>query len=569
MKRISIFLTSAVLAVSMAAAAGAANVGTIDNKYPGDTEAQAQMLKDLGLFKGTGNGFELEKPMTRAQAAVMLVRLLGAEKAALEQNNAHPFLDVPSWASPYVGWLYKSGLTKGISAELYGSQNNVTGLQYSIFLTRAARDSDEYAIIPEFVTSPCDLNGFVRGDAVSLSARLLTEYYEKNGNTDGISVAMHLIENGVFTKEQLKNAAWDVLPREYDTAGERGEFFGNEKLSCLIANVPVIRSDEDIKLTTCGDSYFKDAAQVYGYNNEGTYKLYRIDPETLELTQIAEYQEDSYIDFFAHIQDTDYVILRQYANDEKKLLKIKGTEVSEIDTFSGYGYTAYKGDGFYAFGCDGGIGIIDKDGERIIPNPTINSEKCMVVDGYIITRDNSGEQSEFFCLRPDGSVTDSVTVAKPDTGVEWPEDATSEFRKYQDGFLGGAAGIYRLKDGKFECVFDKSVFDWKLDRSDGSIVAVCKGTEVVRVAADGAVTVLMEDDPRLEISFSSVSYANKGRVRVLHEFIMGHSDSHSYEYEIINGKPQPVIHTPGSGYSGFSEEECKNEQERINGIYGS
>lgn len=59
-------------------AAGAANAGTIDNGYPGDTEAQAQMLCDLGLFRGTENGFELEKPMTRAEAAAMLTRLLGA-----------------------------------------------------------------------------------------------------------------------------------------------------------------------------------------------------------------------------------------------------------------------------------------------------------------------------------------------------------------------------------------------------------------------------------------------------------------------------------------------------------
>ena len=65
----------------MTFAAGAANVGTIDNAYPGDTEAQAQMLYDLGLFRGTEKGFELEQPMTRAEAAVMLTRFLGAERA--------------------------------------------------------------------------------------------------------------------------------------------------------------------------------------------------------------------------------------------------------------------------------------------------------------------------------------------------------------------------------------------------------------------------------------------------------------------------------------------------------
>lgn len=71
-------------------AAGAANAGTIDNGYPGDTEAQAQMLCDLGLFRGTENGFELEKPMTRAEAAAMLTRLLGAEQEALQSGAGAP-----------------------------------------------------------------------------------------------------------------------------------------------------------------------------------------------------------------------------------------------------------------------------------------------------------------------------------------------------------------------------------------------------------------------------------------------------------------------------------------------
>ena len=91
--------------ILLTCAAGAANVGTIDNGYPGDTEAQAQMLCDLGLFRGTENGFELEKPMTRAEAAAMLTRLLGAEQEALTTEREHPFTDVPQWADPYVGWL--------------------------------------------------------------------------------------------------------------------------------------------------------------------------------------------------------------------------------------------------------------------------------------------------------------------------------------------------------------------------------------------------------------------------------------------------------------------------------
>ena len=51
-------------------------------------QAAAEELYDLGLFKGTGNVggkpvFELERTMTREEALVMLIRLLGKEKEAL------------------------------------------------------------------------------------------------------------------------------------------------------------------------------------------------------------------------------------------------------------------------------------------------------------------------------------------------------------------------------------------------------------------------------------------------------------------------------------------------------
>ena len=133
------FVSACLMAGLLTCAAGAAQVGTINNNYPGDTEAQAQMLYDLGLFKGTDKGFALEKSMTRAEASVMLTRLLGAEKTALEGNWKHPFTDVPQWADKYVGWLYQNGLTKGVSATLYGSQRNVTCGQYCIWMRTAIR----------------------------------------------------------------------------------------------------------------------------------------------------------------------------------------------------------------------------------------------------------------------------------------------------------------------------------------------------------------------------------------------------------------------------------------------
>ena len=49
----------------------------------GDAEKSAEALKELNLFRGTDKGFELERQMTLAEAAAMLVRFLGAEEKAM------------------------------------------------------------------------------------------------------------------------------------------------------------------------------------------------------------------------------------------------------------------------------------------------------------------------------------------------------------------------------------------------------------------------------------------------------------------------------------------------------
>lgn len=66
---------------------------------------KAEALKSLGVFVGTDKGFELERPATRMEAAVMLTRLLGKEEEAREENNPHPFEDVPDCGGFYVGYL--------------------------------------------------------------------------------------------------------------------------------------------------------------------------------------------------------------------------------------------------------------------------------------------------------------------------------------------------------------------------------------------------------------------------------------------------------------------------------
>ena len=109
----------------------------------------ADALNQMGLFNGTEAGYELDRAPTRGEAATMLVRLLGKETEALEKNYKTPFTDVPDWAKPYVGWLYRNKLTNGTSDTTYSTSSNCTAQMYSTFLLRTLGYSDT-ATSPDF-----------------------------------------------------------------------------------------------------------------------------------------------------------------------------------------------------------------------------------------------------------------------------------------------------------------------------------------------------------------------------------------------------------------------------------
>ena len=91
----------------------------------------------MGLFLGTGEGYELTRAATRVEGIVMLIRLLGEENAALAYTGSHPFRDVPSWAAPYVAYTYEKGYTVGVSSTEFAPNAEIDAAQYLTFLLRA------------------------------------------------------------------------------------------------------------------------------------------------------------------------------------------------------------------------------------------------------------------------------------------------------------------------------------------------------------------------------------------------------------------------------------------------
>lgn len=116
-----------------------------------DFDSVAEELSATGMFQGTGNGFELDRAPKRSEAAIMLVRLYGAEDEAKTAYAAgeisHPFTDVSEFTSPYVAWLYTNGITNGFTETTYASQRPCSAQNYIVFLLRALgyKDTVDFA----------------------------------------------------------------------------------------------------------------------------------------------------------------------------------------------------------------------------------------------------------------------------------------------------------------------------------------------------------------------------------------------------------------------------------------
>lgn len=207
MKRKLRMVFAGVLAVaSLAMTAGAASY---DNC--------ADRLSDLGLFQGTGNGYQLDRAPTRAEAATMLVRLLGAEAEAEELDYSAPFTDLDDWQKPYVQYLYDNGLTTGATATTFEPEDTCSAQMYTTFLLRALGYSDAaggdftYTGAVDFGKSiglvdyaNCNETNFLRDHVAAMSLTALNTAVKDDADT---KLLEKLVEDGAVAA----SAAEDML----------------------------------------------------------------------------------------------------------------------------------------------------------------------------------------------------------------------------------------------------------------------------------------------------------------------------------------------------------------------
>lgn len=229
-----IALVAAVAAAGLMATAGAANY-----------DHCADQLKDLGLFQGTAQGYELDRAPTRAEAATMLVRLLGKEDEAKQLEYTAPFTDLAGWEKPYVQYLYDNGLTTGATATTFAPEEGCSAQMYTTFLLRALGYSDKadgdftYAEAVTFGESVglvdyanCDQNNFLRDHVAAMSLTALNTSVKGAEN----SVLLEkLVEDGAVAADKANGLL--TFFDQYDVYKEASSNMSSATKADMTANI--------------------------------------------------------------------------------------------------------------------------------------------------------------------------------------------------------------------------------------------------------------------------------------------------------------------------------------------
>lgn len=171
----------------------------------GETALAADTLATLGLVQGNSQGdYQTDAPATRVQAAVLLVRLAGAQDAAAAEPWFSGFRDVPVWASDAVDYAVHQGWMSAADPATFRGQDAIDACEwFSALLHMLGYGSEDFTLddAPAFAhrigLTPLLYDGpLKRGDLFLSMQDALSFAYKGSDET----VLTHLIQTGAASR---------------------------------------------------------------------------------------------------------------------------------------------------------------------------------------------------------------------------------------------------------------------------------------------------------------------------------------------------------------------------------
>lgn len=221
-KLLAITITLLMLLPVTANAMAGYTIGDSETVFPLATDS-AEILHELNLFRGTDNGYELSREVTRAEAVAMVLRVTGSETAALATEPPGRFTDVPDghWAQRYISYGAENGILHGTSETTFAPDRGVTGQEFvkmllgalgytEVTLERAYEKGVGCGLLinnPAKLAVETDGYRLIRSDVVNLChCALLAK------TADGQMLQDLLVDKGLFTKEELNRVLTSETP---------------------------------------------------------------------------------------------------------------------------------------------------------------------------------------------------------------------------------------------------------------------------------------------------------------------------------------------------------------------
>lgn len=102
----------------------------------------AVALNEMNLIRGTGNGFALDRGVTRVEMLYMTLTLLGERDIADSYAGAKYFTDAPDWAANAIAYAYAMNYVQGVGGTLFDPNQPADAGQFATMLLRVLGYSD-------------------------------------------------------------------------------------------------------------------------------------------------------------------------------------------------------------------------------------------------------------------------------------------------------------------------------------------------------------------------------------------------------------------------------------------
>jgi len=274
---------------------------SVRSGMPLSADDAAIRLYYLDMITGTGTekdgsiSFDLQRDLTRLEAVVMAVRLMGMEAEALSGKYTHTYTDVPEWAAGYVGYLNSCGLLETNASGLFNPSapaSPASFMSYMLYALGYRIQSGDYNLLSVMtqaraagICQTADDQPLTRGDAI------VAMYNTLRANRKGSSLLLseQLVKDGTMAYTDAVFLLWSTNKEEtktyLDAMGYSSEWIvpnGYYTIraadgSDLVMNVLADGPNRDIEgLGVCVWSGTGDISQTYRLERteRGTYLVY-------------------------------------------------------------------------------------------------------------------------------------------------------------------------------------------------------------------------------------------------------------------------------------------------------